>query len=52
MSAALAALAARAVGRRVRLEDGHTGTITRVTAAGYTVAVPGLTHEDVTFLDD
>lgn len=52
MSRALAVLAARTVGRRVRLKDGHTGTITRVTAAGYTVAVAGLTHEEVTFLDD
>lgn len=49
---ALQVLAARTVGRRVRLADGREGTVTRVTAAGYTVAVPGLTHEDVTFLDD
>lgn len=52
MSVALAALASRVTGRRVRLSCGLTGTITRVTAAGYTVAVPGLTHEEVTFLDD
>lgn len=52
MSAALKALAARTVGRRVRLTTGQTGTVTRVTAAGYVVAVPGLTHEEVTFLDD
>lgn len=52
MSASLAALAARTVGRRVRLTDGREGTVTRVTAAGYVVAVPGLRAEDVTFLDD
>lgn len=52
MNAALRALAARAVGRRVELATGQTGTITRVTAAGYTVAIPGLRSEDVTFLDD
>lgn len=49
---ALAALAARTVGRRVKLTGGHTGTVTRVTARGYTVAVSGLTSEDVTFIDD
>lgn len=52
MSAALAALAARAVGRRVKLTTGHTGTVTRVTGAGYVVTLAGLTREDVTFLDD
>jgi preprotein translocase subunit YajC len=49
---ALAALAARTVGRRVRLPCGLVGTVTRVTARGYTVSVPGLTSEHVTFLDD
>lgn len=49
---ALAALAARTVGRRVRLTGGCVGTVTRVTGQGYTVAVPGLTAEEVTFLDD
>lgn len=52
MTRALQALAARTVGRRVRLEGGHTGTVTRVTSTGYVVAVPHLTREDVTFLDD
>lgn len=46
-------MAARIVGRRVRLTDaGHVGTVTRVTAAGMTVVVPGLTVEDVTLLED
>lgn len=49
---ALAALASRAVGRRVRLAGGHVGTVTRVTGSGYVVTVPGLTHREVTFLDD
>ncbi len=49
----LGAVAARIVGRRVRLKDGgHVGTVTRVTAAGMTVAVPGLTSEEVTFLEE
>lgn len=52
MTAALAALAARTVGRRVKLACGREGTVTRVTAAGYVVALAGLTREDVTFLDD
>lgn len=49
---ALAALAARTVGRRVQLAGGHVGTVTRVTATGYVVAVPHLKAGDVTFLDD
>lgn len=49
---ALAALAARTVGRRVRLRGGHVGTVARVTGSGYVVTVSGLTHEDVTFIDD
>lgn len=49
---ALAALATRTVGRRVRLAGGHVGTVTRVTARGFTVSVPGLTSGEVTFLDD
>lgn len=49
---ALRALAARAVGRRVKLTTGQTGTVTRVTAQGFTVALAGLTHAEVTFLED
>lgn len=52
MNRALQALAARTVGRRVRLTSGQTGTVTRVTAQGFTVALAGLTSADVTFLDD
>lgn len=48
---ALAALAARTVGRRVRI-GAHVGTVTRVTGSGYVVTLAGLHHEDVTFLDD
>lgn len=51
-TATLAALAARTVGRRVRLPGGHVGTVTRVTARGLTVSVPELTADRVTFLDD
>lgn len=47
MSAKLAALAARIVGRRVRLKTGQEGTVTRVTAAGLTVAVPGIRADDI-----
>ena len=49
---ALAALAARTVGRRVRIDGGHVGTVTRVTGSGYVVAVPDLKAADVTFLDE
>jgi preprotein translocase subunit YajC len=49
---ALAALAARTVGRRVKLAGGHVGTVTRVTGSGYVVTVAGLTHREVTFIDD
>lgn len=52
MSRALAALAARAVGRRVRLPCGRVGTVTRVNARGYVVSLAGLTGDAVTFLDD
>lgn len=52
MSRDLAALAARTVGRRVRLPCGLVGTVTRVTGSGYVVAVRDLTSEQVTFLDD
>lgn len=52
MSRAIGAMASRVVGRRVRLTGGHVGTVTRVTAAGMTVAVPGLTAEEVTFLEE
>lgn len=56
MSRALAAIAARMVGRRVAVSCpgcGHTraGTVTRVTSAGMTVALPGLTHREVTLTD-
>jgi preprotein translocase subunit YajC len=52
MTRALAVLAARCVGRSVRLEGGHVGTVTRVTATGFVVTVRELTHDDVTFLDE
>lgn len=52
MSRELAALATRTVGRRVRLAGGLIGTVTRVTATGYVVAVPHLKAGDVTFLND
>lgn len=53
MSAALAALAARAVGRRVRLHNGTRGTITRVTRHGFVVAVDRITHDDIAeYLDE
>ncbi len=53
MSAALAALAARAVGRRVRLHNGTTGTITRVTRHGYVIAVDRVTHDEIdAYLDE
>lgn len=52
MSRALAALAARTVGRRVELAGGVVGTVSRVTGSGYVVTVSGLTHDDVTFVDD
>lgn len=53
MSGALAALAARAVGRRIRLTTGQTGTITRVTGRGYVVSVTGVTARDIAaYLDD
>lgn len=47
MSRALAALAARTVGRRVRLAGGLVGTVTRVTSAGMTVAVTGVTARHI-----
>lgn len=52
MNRALAALAARTVGRRVELAGGIRGTVVRVTGRGYVVTVPNLTHDDVTFVDD
>lgn len=52
MSSALAALAARTVGRRVTLAGGHVGTVSRVNGRGYVVTVPNLTADDVTFLDE
>jgi len=47
MTRALATLAARVVGRRVRLRNGATGTVTRVTGQGLTVAIHGIRAEDV-----
>ncbi len=53
MTRALAALAARYVGRRVLLHNGTRGTITRVTARGFTVTVPDIRHDDIArYLDD
>lgn len=43
----LAAIAAQCVGRRVRLRNGAVGTVTRVTAKGLTVTVPGIRHEHI-----
>lgn len=52
MSRAIAALASRAVGRRVRLRGGHTATVTRVTGRGLTVTVVGILPGDIeTYLD-
>lgn len=47
MSGTLAALAARAVGRRVRLRSGTVATVTRVTGRGLTVTVSGVTAVDI-----
>lgn len=47
MSRAIAAAAARIVGRRVRLRNGVTGTVTRVTGRGLTVAITGVRADDV-----
>lgn len=47
MSRALATLAARYVGRRVRLRTGQTGTISRVTGRGFSVTIVGLTARDI-----
>ena len=47
MTRALAALAARAVGRRVRLHGGYVGTVTRVTGRGLTVAVRDIMPDDI-----
>lgn len=52
MSRALAALAARTIGRRVRLAGGVIGTVVRVDSRGYVVTVRNLGAADVTFLDD
>jgi preprotein translocase subunit YajC len=52
MSRAIAELAARAVGRRVRIRGGHIATVTRVTGRGLTVTVAGIRGEDIeTYLD-
>lgn len=48
----LAAIAARTVGRRVRLRGGYVGTVTRVTAQGLTVAIPGITADDIDGWED
>ena len=47
MSRALAALAARYVGRRVLLSTGQAATITRVTAQGFTVTIRGITSAEI-----
>lgn len=48
-----AALAAQCVGRRVLLRNGAVGTVTRVTAKGLTVSIPGILPEHVKrWLDD
>lgn len=47
MSRALAAVAARVVGRRVRLCNGATGTVTRVTGAGLSVTIAGVRADDI-----
>lgn len=53
MTRQLAALAARCVGRRVRLHGGHVGTVTRVTGEGLTVSVRGVRAADIAaYLDD
>lgn len=54
MSRALAVLAARYVGRRVRLrEPVHTGTITRVTGRGVFLTIGPFTGGDIAaYLDD
>lgn len=43
----LAAIAAQAVGRRVKLRNGAIGTVTRVTREGLTVAIPGIRAEHI-----
>ena len=47
MSNALAAIAARYVGRRVRLKTGQTGTITRVTSRGYVIKIDQILDADI-----
>lgn len=47
MSRALAALAARYVGRRVILRTGQAATISRVTARGFTITIQGITSADI-----
>jgi preprotein translocase subunit YajC len=49
----LASIAARTVGRRVLLKNGGVGTVTRVTAQGLTVSIPGILPEHIErWLDD
>ena len=48
VSARLAAIASRVVGRRVRLTCGTVGTVTRVDGRGMHVTVRGIRAEDVT----
>ena len=49
----LASIAARTVGRRVLLKNGGIGTVTRVTAQGLTVTIPGILPEHIErWLDD
>jgi hypothetical protein len=48
VSARLAAIASRVVGRRVRLKCGTVGTVTRVDGRGMSVTVRGIRTDDVT----
>lgn len=43
----LAAIAARTVGRRVKLRNGAVATVTRVTAQGLVVSIGGITAEHI-----
>lgn len=43
----LAAIAARTVGRRVKLRNGAVATVTRVTAQGLTVSIGGIRAEHI-----
>lgn len=52
VSRALAAVAARVVGRRVRVRRGCTGTVTRVTGRGMTIMITGVTAADLDWLEE